>query len=688
MSHASILSISATTTTILDDEERQRQGRQQTSPLLQQTSSSSLTKQEQCDYLHSRRRTRKRRIGITKTLLPVAGDHNIIIIICHTTVCFCFLLLAVMVMTSPMAINSSTRTQAVFVAGFRAAPSSTTTSSRIARHVGRQTGTSARWRNGGSSRHVSLTNMNIADENGGTIMDGSSPSPYNTDIYQQKQKLLRQSTKLSLAPMMEYTDRHFRYMMRLVSGKTLLYSEMIAANALARDYRDLLEAKDKAGAGSSEESLLQLPRTNGSGHNLVNSANYDDWNIRRFLEQSQMYSSSSSAEADHLTHPAAGEGASVLQLGGSEPEQLRIASKVVQEAQSYSDYTALNLNCGCPSPKVAGKGCFGAALMHEPELVRDLTTAMYDGCDGQIPITVKCRIGTDSITDSNDDDDAALYSNLCRFIETVASDNIVTDFQMHARIAILGRSLSPAQNRNIPPLKYNIVRKLVEDYPQLTISLNGGINSIFEAQEQFEACPELAGVMVGRSMAAQPWHWSMSDRLLFDRDVEEDGEADYLVQNRWELLEKFAAHATAEEAVWGTKIRRFILKALQGLFHGEPNARKFRIALDEIGSQVSNKRQRIKNMEVGALLNHGSSSPTPPSGPPLGDLILEAAQRILSEETLMRTRQESYNMAKEGYDEGKRKQQKQDQPAGNRSVAVQEWQTQRKLEEQQQQESM
>ena len=238
----------------------------------------------------------------------------------------------------------------------------------------------------------------------------------NIDMYNQRRAILDHSEKLSLAPMMEYTDRHFRYMLRLMSKNTLLYSEMVAANALA------WEGKED-----------------------------DDFQVRRFLSQGRN-----------------SEGASVLQLGGSDPDQLKIASSMIalDEAQRW-DYTAINLNCGCPSEKVSGKGCFGAALMKDPHLVQKLTRSMHDGAGGQTPITVKCRIGTD---DDDTGDDNALYSNLCRFVSTIASDGIVDNFQIHARIAILNKKLSPKQNRSIPPLKYHLVHRLAREFPELNIS--------------------------------------------------------------------------------------------------------------------------------------------------------------------------------------------------------------------------
>jgi hypothetical protein len=167
-----------------------------------------------------------------------------------------------------------------------------------------------------------------------SMYDGTNES----DLFKQRHQKLRQNSKLSLAPMMEYTDRHFRHLVRLISDKTLLYTEMVAANAIAHEREDAL-----SDSGSLNSSYLL--RFLGQGNNS--------------------------------------EGASVLQLGGSDPNQLFLATKTVYEfnqlhneqamrrlqgddvlePQVFCDYTAINLNCGCPSSKVAGKGCFGAALM-------------------------------------------------------------------------------------------------------------------------------------------------------------------------------------------------------------------------------------------------------------------------------------------------------------------------------------
>jgi hypothetical protein len=198
--------------------------------------------------------------------------------------------------------------------------------------------------------------------------------------------------RLSLAPMMEYTDRHLRFLLRLLSTRMVLYTEMITAMALVH---------------CSDDARDRFLRFNDPGE-----------------------------------HPV------VLQLGGSDAAMLREAARM---ALPYG-YDAINLNCGCPSERVSGSGCFGAALMREPQLVAELCRAMGEGAEGKVPITVKCRIGVD-------DDDS--YEQLARFVKVVSEGSPVRHFVVHARKAILG-GLSPEQNRKVPPLKYPYVYRLVK----------------------------------------------------------------------------------------------------------------------------------------------------------------------------------------------------------------------------------
>jgi tRNA-dihydrouridine synthase A len=425
--------------------------------------------------------------------------------------------------------------------------------------------------------------------------------------------------------------RHFRHLVRLVSRKTLLYTEMVAANALSHEKKN-----------TQAEYLVMNPDATSQEVN----ENYSDQYLRRYLSQGQV-------------EPL--EGASVLQLGGSDPKQMFEAAETVMDMtkRGWCDYTAINLNCGCPSPKVAGKGCFGAALMDDPMLVAQLTRALHDGCDGKMPITVKCRIGTDSQEPFSrasyaEMDPEKEYRRLCGFIETIASDGVVTDFSVHARIAVLQKSLSPSDNRKIPPLKYDVVRRLVNEYPEFTFSLNGGVESILQAQREFHECPEMLGVMIGRSWAADPWSFAMADKLLYG--------APHAPKNRLEVLTEYCKHADGEEENGDpAKIRRFIVKAIVSLFTGEPRAKRYRIALDQLAGIPKKLKVEGKSLE---------------SQPPISELIMNAAYEHLSEETLLRSPEESYE--RKLYEEKRRL---DSSNTAGRSDAVTQWQTLRKDEE-------
>ncbi|KAL7510206.1 hypothetical protein ACHAXN_007159 [Cyclotella atomus] len=476
----------------------------------------------------------------------------------------------------------------------------------------------------------------------------------NNELYQHRIKTLRQNSKLSLAPMMEYTDRHFRHLIRLISDKTLLYTEMVAANAIVHE-RD--------GALSSDSGKL--------------NSNY----LLRFLGQGHN-----------------NEGASVLQLGGSDPDQLYIAAKTVYEFHQlhtrqwlqlselderdppvFCDYTALNLNCGCPSSKVAGKGCFGAALMSEPELVRQLTTSMHEGCQGTMPVTVKCRIGTDDgyiftrdqyMQRSEEEE----YQALKNFVLTVADGGIVTDFQIHARIAVLSKGYSPADNRKVPPLRYHHVKRLADECPELNISLNGGVDTLLGVERELDDCNALDGVMVGRGFAANPWSFAMADEVLYSRH-EIDCHDHVGVKNRIEVLEAYGRHADFEEELWDpVKVRRFITKAISPLFAGEPNAKRFRIALDEIaGLPKQIMKQQTNGVTVREAM-HGQ--------PPLSELIMEAAVKHLSEDALYRSPKDSYEKMLWEHEQKEQKHIFVNSATGDNATSlIKEWQESRKEEE-------
>jgi tRNA-dihydrouridine synthase A len=430
-----------------------------------------------------------------------------------------------------------------------------------------------------------------------------SDTKHNAGVSSRQSKYdeLMAASRLSLAPMMEYTDKHFRHLVRLISNRTLLYTEMVAVNAISHERRAQIQSYQLTYPEATKDEIQK---------------GYDDFYLRRSLSQCQM--------------PPL-EGPSVLQVGGSDPRHMYDAAQTVLEMRDRGvcDYTAINLNCGCPSPKVAGKGCFGAALMTNGKLVAELCQVLHEGSQGTLPITVKCRIGTDldspfTVAGYKALDEESEYSKLCRFIEAVASSGIVTDFVIHARIAVLTKNFSPADNRKVPPLKYNLIRRLVQDYPEFTFTLNGGIETIAQAQDEFQACPGLTGVMIGRSWAADPWSFAMADQLLYKEPMNP-------AKNRLHVLQEYCRYADAEESEGDPqKIRRFLIKAITPLFAGETNGKRYRIALDEIASLPKKLHLQGKTMD---------------KYPPLSELIMNAAMENLSEETLHRTPEECYAMA-------------------------------------------
>ena len=188
-------------------------------------------------------------------------------------------------------------------------------------------------------------------------------------------------------------------------------------------------------------------------------------------------------DRDHIIGFSAAEHPIVLQLGGNEPAKMAQAAKI---AEDYG-YDEVNINCGCPSDRVQS-GAFGACLMRSPETVAECVTAMRAAVT--IPVTVKCRIGVDE-----DDPHASLF----QFVEIVSSAGCIV-FSVHARKAWL-QGLSPKENRDIPPLDYDLVHRLKASRPDLKIVLNGGLQSLDQCREHLK---ELDGVMLGRAAYQTP----------------------------------------------------------------------------------------------------------------------------------------------------------------------------------------
>jgi tRNA-dihydrouridine synthase A len=315
--------------------------------------------------------------------------------------------------------------------------------------------------------------------------------------------------RISVAPMMDWTDRHCRYFLRGFSADVLLYTEMITAAAILRGDRARLLAFDP------EE------------------------------------------------HPLA------LQLGGSEPRDLAAAARAGEEA----GYDEINLNCGCPSERVAS-GAFGACLMNEPERVAECVTAMRAVV--RVPVTVKMRIGVVSaagraVHEAVADFSAGDFEALHDFVRKLRAAGCEVAI-VHARKAVLG-GLSPKDNREIPPLRYDIVRRLKKTFPALPVVVNGGLR---EPQAVIEALEWCDGVMLGREAYHRPFVLAELQQALHPGAAQ--------LPSRAALIDRMAAYAARELAAGGRLAA--ITRHMLGLYNGEPGARDYRRALSE-GARVT-----------------------------------------------------------------------------------------------------
>jgi tRNA-dihydrouridine synthase A len=239
-----------------------------------------------------------------------------------------------------------------------------------------------------------------------------------------------------------------------------------------------------------------------------------------------------------------------FQLGGSDPHELSLCARMVEDA----GYQEVNLNVGCPSDRVQS-GKFGACLMAEAQLVAECIQQMQQAVN--IPVTVKCRIGID---------DHDSYEFFRSFVDTVAAGGCTT-FIVHARIAKL-KGLSPKDNRQIPPLKYDFVYRLKKEYPALKILLNGGINQLSQIDEPLQ---RLDGIMIGREAYHNPWFLAQLHHQLIDSESP--------LPDRHQVLASYMEYIQ-EELSKGQPLQ-YSAKHLLGLFQGLPGARKYRRHLSE-----------------------------------------------------------------------------------------------------------
>jgi len=309
---------------------------------------------------------------------------------------------------------------------------------------------------------------------------------------------LDRAARLSVAPMMDWTDRHCRAFHRALTRQALLYTEMVTADAILHGPRDRLLAYDAA------------------------------------------------------EHPVA------LQLGGSDPAKLAAA---VRAAAPYG-YDEINLNLGCPSDRVQS-GCFGAVLMRSPDLVAECLAAMIAAAPAGVEVTAKCRIGVD---------DDMPEEVLPAFLDRLRATGI-RRVTIHARMAWL-QGLSPKENREIPPLDYPLVLAMKRAFPDLHLSLNGGVATLAEAQALL--AQGIDGVMIGRAAYHAPWDMlGRADAAIWGTAAPCPTAAD--------ALRRFLPYIEAE-LTKGARLHQ-ITRHILGLFHGRPGGRHFRRILSEGASR-------------------------------------------------------------------------------------------------------
>ena len=313
-----------------------------------------------------------------------------------------------------------------------------------------------------------------------------------------------------IAPMMGRTDSQFRYLVRQISKRTVLFTEMIHSNAILFGNKNKLE------------------------------------------------------EYSNIENPI------VLQLGGNDPKNLGQVSKLANKF----NYDEINLNLGCPSPRVSSGG-FGAALMNDPELVKNCLSSIKENFDKEV--SVKIRLGTDD----NDIDET-----LDNFVDSIKSSGIKV-FYVHARKAIL-QGLTPKQNREIPPLNYERVKKLKVDYSDLEIIINGGIKEL-DFLKKNDLC-NLDGIMIGREVYSNP---------LILNDVDKILEADLTKNNSLyditsEMFNYFGSLKNKN------LVKRGLIH-MHGLFNGHKEAKKIRILLSNSIYLEKSKNEILSILEKGII---------------------------------------------------------------------------------------
>jgi tRNA-dihydrouridine synthase A len=306
---------------------------------------------------------------------------------------------------------------------------------------------------------------------------------------------------LSIAPMMDRTDRHYRYFMRQITRRTLLYTEMVTSQAIMH---------------GDKEHLLG------------------------FSEEEKPLS---------------------LQVGGDNPADLAECARIAEDM----GYDEINLNVGCPSSRVQS-GNFGACLMAQPQQVADCVAAMIDAT--KIPVTVKHRIGVDDL-DS--------YEEMVNFVNVVSGAGC-DRFTVHARKAWL-QGLSPKENRDVPPLRYDDVHRLKQDFPHLFIEINGGFKTLVQVEQHLQS---VDAVMIGRAAYDNPYLFATVDKEFYTEESQFFNRHE-VVENMYDYIDKWTSK--------GLKLNKITRHMLQ-LFAGKPGSRAWKQHITEnscrfgVGSEV------------------------------------------------------------------------------------------------------
>ncbi len=339
-------------------------------------------------------------------------------------------------------------------------------------------------------------------------------------------RLRRPAHAFSIAPMMDRTDRHFRWFARQLTRRTLLYTEMVVADTIL--------------------------------HHVA------DGRLERYIG------------FDPIEHPVA------IQLGGDDPRKLAEAACIAAER----GYDEINLNVGCPSERVK-EGCFGAVLMREPARVAELAAAMRAAVS--VPVTIKHRIGVDELD---------RYEDMANFVAIVSAAG-VSRFAVHARKAWLS-GLSPAENRTVPPLRYDDVFRLKTEFPALEIVLNGGVAGVDASLAQLD---RVDGVMVGRAAYDDPRWLGEVDERIFAEPAAPLGARDpgALV----EAMVEYAARTVGERTTL-----RAVYRHLLPLFHARPGARRWRRLLSDALS-----RPRVGPAVLRDVFHYVETELAPPTPP-------------------------------------------------------------------------